>query len=59
MCLWNYSGFENLIISKFNKEVSLMISPDFRATEVPNLLQGFQYYISSNHGKTIDLLIKL
>ena len=36
-----------------------MISPDFRATEVPNLLQGFQYYISSNHGMTIDLLIKL
>lgn len=27
-----------------------MISPDFRATEVPNLLEAFKYYITKNHG---------
>lgn len=27
-----------------------MISPDFRATEVPNVLEAFKTFIVSNHG---------
>lgn len=33
-----------------------MISPDFRATEVPNLLEAFKTFIINNHGKYLDTL---
>lgn len=33
-----------------------MISPDFRNTEVPNLLEAFKTYIVANHGMRIGVL---
>jgi len=30
-----------------------MISPDFRATEVPNLQEAFRLYIVKNHGDSL------
>jgi len=30
-----------------------MISPDFRATEIPNLQEAFKQYIVKNHGDSL------